>query len=106
MKVRFSDQAIRCRVTAAELDRLLSGRAIALEVALPRDHDFRMNVRATPVGGWQLDSDPTGFWLTMPRAELESLSLSQPSREGLQQEFPVSNGARVRVTFEVDARER
>jgi hypothetical protein len=106
MNVRFSDQKIRCRVTPAELDRLLSGRAIALEVALPRDHDFRMNVRAAPVGGWQLDSDPTGVWLTLPRAALESLSLALPSREGLTQEFPVSTGARVVVTFEVDVRER
>lgn len=105
MKVRFSDRALRCRITRAELDRLLSGRAIALEVLLPRDHKFRLSVRPAAIGAWQLDSDPTGLWLTIPRADLESLSASLPRKQGIEQEFAVSNG-NVRVSFEVDLREK
>lgn len=111
MNVRFSDQALRCRVTRAELDLLLLGRAIALEVALPRDHKFRVNVRpgalpAAANNGWQLESDPTGVWLTIPRAQLDSLSQALPSKEGIEQSFETANGGSVRVSFEVDLRRR
>lgn len=104
MNVRFSDRAVRCRITRAELDRLLTGRAIELEVQLPKDHKFRVNVRPAAVSGWQLDSDPTGVWLSIPRTELESLSRSLPSKEGLEQAFEISNGGRLVVSFEVDLR--
>ncbi|MGH8176966.1 MAG: DUF7009 family protein [Steroidobacter sp.] len=106
MNVRFSAQALRCRVSRAELDRLLSGRAVALEVTLPRDHVFRVNVRPTTLAGWQLDTDPTGLWLTIPRTALESLSLSAPNKEGVEQTFETSNGGSVAVSFEVDVKEK
>jgi hypothetical protein len=105
VNVRFSDQALRCRVTRAELERLLSGRAVALEVALPRDHTFRVNVRPAAFNGWQLDSDPTGVWLTIPRDDLESLAQNTPSREGIERSFDTAGGGSVLVTFEVDVRE-
>lgn len=106
MNIKFSPQAIRCRVTRAELDLLLVGRAIELDVGLPRDHTFRVNVRPSALGSWQLDSDPTGIWLTIPRAALESLAASLPSKEGLEQVFPLSKGREVVVSFEVDVREK
>ena len=102
MNVRFSEGGLRCRVTQPELERLLSGRAIALEVALPRDHIFRMNIRPTTLDGWQLDSDPTGLWLTIARTELEWLSQSLPSKEGLERTFDTANDGKLTVTFEVD----
>jgi hypothetical protein len=105
VNVRFSDRALRCRITQAELELLLSGRAIALEVALPRDHTFRVNVRPAAFNGWQLDSDPTGVWLTIPRVDLESLAQSVPSREGIERSFDTAGGGSVQVTFEVDVRE-
>ena len=110
MNVRFSEQAVRCRITRAELDLLLVGRAIDLEVALPRDHTFRVNVRPgiVPAGsthnGWKLDSDPTGLWLTIPRAQLEEFAQAPPSKKGLEQIFPAANGRTVTVAFEVDLR--
>jgi hypothetical protein len=102
MKVRFADQAIRCRVTPAELERLLTGRNVALEVALPRDHRFRLSIRPSALDTWQLDHDPTGLWLTIPRAQLEYLSQTVPSTEGIEQRFPASDGGSVHVSFEVD----
>ena len=106
MNVRFSELALRCRITRAELERLLSGRAIALEVALPRDHVFRISVRPAAVGDWQLESDPTGVWLTIPRADLETLAANLPAREGLERSFDTSAGGAVQVSFEVDLRDR
>ena len=106
MNIRLSERALRCRVNQGELDRLLSGRAIALEVTLPRDHVFRMSVRPSTLDGWRLDSDPTGLWLTIARAELEWLSQSLPSKEGLEHTFDTANGGKLAVSFEVDLRDR
>ena len=103
MKVRFSDQAIRCRVTSAELQQLLTGRAVALELCLPRDRKFRINVRPAALETWQLDSDPTGIWLTIPRSQLQTLEQSLPSKEGIEHGFETTEGS-VAVTFEVDLR--
>lgn len=104
MNVRFSEGAVRCRVTRAELERLLSGRAIELGVGLPRDHVFRMNVRPSTLEGWRLDSDPTGLWLTVARDDLEWLFESLPNKEGLTRTFDAANGGKVQVSFEVDVR--
>jgi len=106
MKVRFSEQAIRCRVAKAELASLLDGRALVLEVGLPRGHVFRMSVRPSPLNQWQLDSDPTGYWLTIPHREIEALRDSLPSREGLQKSFDLWDGGSVQVSFEVDVKDR
>lgn len=104
MNIKFSSGAIRCRVTQEELAALLLGRAIKLEVALPRHHAFRLNVRPAVVGGWLLESDPTGLWIAIPRASLETLSQSLPSKEGIDNHFDLGGGGTVRVSFEVDLR--
>lgn len=51
-------------------------------------------------GGWQLDSDPTGIWLTIPRAELELLGQTTAFAERLTRDFPVSDRERVQVVLE------
>lgn len=104
MKVRFSDREIRCRATAAELQQLLTGRAIALELCLPRDRKFRVNVRPAALQTWQLESDPTGIWVSIPRSQLEALAQTLPSKEGLEHGFETAQGSVV-VKFEVDVRE-
>jgi hypothetical protein len=101
MNVRFSQQAIRCRATRAELERLLTGRAISLELCLPRDRRFRVNVRPAVLDAWQLDSDPTGIWITIPRSALQTLAQQLPSKEGVEHSFPTAEGSAV-VSFEVD----
>ncbi|HEY4366397.1 MAG TPA: hypothetical protein VGN07_04125 [Steroidobacteraceae bacterium] len=106
MNIRFSPGAVRCRVNSKELDSLQSGRAITLEVALPRKHAFRANIRPGVVGGWLLDSDPTGLWITIPRTELELLAQSLPSRAGIEHKFDLVDGGTVLVSFEVDVKER
>jgi hypothetical protein len=101
MNVRFSEQAIRCRATAVELQQLLTGRAVALELCLPRDRKFRVNVRPAALGTWQLDSDPTGIWIAIPRAQLQALAETVPLKEGIEESFETAQGS-VKVVFEVD----
>jgi hypothetical protein len=105
MNIKFSSDAVRCRVSRAELERLLSGRAVALEVPLPRNHVFRANVWPGAMGGWQLESDPTGIWVTIPKIELQTLAESLPSKEGLEHDFEALDGT-IKVSFEVDVRDR
>ena len=106
MNVRLAEGAVRIRVSRGELDVLLSSRALTLNVALPRNHVFRVNVRPAAIGGWALDSDPTGLWITIPRADLETLSQSLPSRDGLEHSFELVSGDHVVVSFEVDVKRR
>lgn len=106
MNIRFSEGSIRCRVTQRELDVLLSSRGIELAVALPRNHTFRVNVKSGAVGGWLLDSDPTGLWITIARGELEALAQMLPSREGIEHRFELAGGEAVTVNFEVDVKKR
>jgi hypothetical protein len=101
MNVRFSDRAIRCRATAAELQRLLTGRAITLELCLPRDRRFLINVRPAALETWQLESDPTGIWISIPRSQLEALAQTLPSKDGIEHAFQTAQGS-VAVKFEVD----
>jgi hypothetical protein len=102
--VRFSSQALYCQITRSELECLSCGRAVDLVARLPKNHSFRVSLRPSPMsadrGGWQLDSDPTGIWLTIPRAELEPLGQTTTLAERLTRDFPVSDGEHVRVILE------
>ena len=106
MNVRFSEDAVRCRVTALELEELLRSGSLKLAVALPRNHQMQVTVRAAALGKWQLDSDPTGLWIGIPRGEIQQLSLGLPSREGITHVFELDAGRQVQVSFEVDVRKR
>ena len=92
MNVRFSEQAIRCRATAAELQQLLTGRALSLELSLPRDRKFRLNVRPAALETWQLESDPTGIWIAIPRSQLQALAETLPNRAGIEHSFETLSG--------------
>ncbi|GFE79044.1 hypothetical protein GCM10011487_10440 [Steroidobacter agaridevorans] len=104
MDVRFSGQALYCQISRAELATLSSGRSVDLIVSLPRHRSFRVGVRSSAMsadrGGWQLESDPTGIWLTIPRAELEQLGQTEMFAERLMRDFPVSSNQQMRVILE------
>jgi hypothetical protein len=102
MNIRFSDHHIRFRVARQELERLLAGRSLSLDIAMPRAHQFRATINVTSIGDWQLDNDPTGIWLSLPRSSLEELLQSLPSKEGLEHQFETGNGTALGVAFEVD----
>lgn len=105
MNVRLSEQSLRWRVTRSEVDVLLSGRAVKLVLALPRSHTLQMVVRVSAITGWQLDSDPTGLWLTIPRAELQALADALPTKEPIEHTLDV-DGRELKLSFEVDVRDR
>lgn len=104
MDVRFSGQALYCHISRAELERLASGRAVDLIVALPKHHAFRVSVRPSIMsaerGGWQLENDPTGIWLTIPRADLEQLGQTESFAERLVHDFAISPDQKVQVVLE------
>lgn len=106
MDVRFSGQALYCEISRAELALLASGRSVDLVVELPRHHAFRVSLRPSIMsaerGGWQLESDPTGIWLTIPRAELEQLGQTTAFAERLMHPFAVSASEQVQVILEVE----
>ena len=103
MNVRFADQSIRFRVMSDEFERLLAGKAVALEVTVFNSRIFRANISASVLGPWQLDSDPTGLWLSVPREELKVLAENLPSKEGLEHEFKTNHGD-LHVSLEVDVK--
>jgi hypothetical protein len=105
MNIRFSDGHIRFRVTTRELERLMAGRSLTLEVPMPRSHRFRATIGTAIFGDWQLDSDPTGIWLTLPRNSVQEFQQALPSKDGLQHEF-ILDGAKLTVSFEVDLRKQ
>jgi hypothetical protein len=102
MDVEFSAGAVSCRVTREELGKLLSGRAITLDVVLPREHRFRMNIRPAALNGWSLESDPTGLWLSIPRTELEAFEKTLESTSAMERTMETSNGGSLQVRFEVE----
>lgn len=105
MNVRLGEHSLRWRVTRAEVDVLLSGRAVKLLLALPRAHTFQAVVRVSAVQGWQLDSDPTGLWLTLPRAELQALAEALPTKQPIEHALDI-DGQVLKLSFEVDVREK
>jgi hypothetical protein len=104
MNVRLAPHEVRFRVTRDELEHLLSGRSLALRVALTGHHEFQASVIAQKVGAWRLDSDPTGLWLTLPKGELETLAGAVPTAAGLMHDFELPQGQALQLTFEVDVR--
>jgi hypothetical protein len=109
MDVRFSAHAVFFQIGRSELQRLSAGLALDLIVQLPKHRSFRVSLRPSPLsverGGWQLDSDPTGIWLTIPRTELELLGQTTTFAERLVREFPVSDTEQIQVVLEALADE-
>lgn len=103
MNLRFAPHSIRIRVSADEFAQLHAGKSLGLEVPLPRGHVFRAKVNHSGTGDWQFDSDPTGLWLSIPRAELEQLARALPAREGVMHPFATHHGE-LQVSLEVDVK--
>ena len=105
MDVHFAGQTLHCQLSRSELQRLATGRAVDLQVLLPRNHSFKITVRPSAMpaerGGWQLDSDPTGIWLSVPSTQIELLGQTESFSERLMRDFPVSGGGQVQVILEV-----
>ena len=88
------------------MDELLRAGSLKLAIPLPRNHHFHVTLRAAALPAWQLDSDPTGLWIEIPRTEIVQLSESLPSREGITHVFELMAGTHLQLSFEVDVRKR
>lgn len=103
MNLRFAAHSIRVRITRDEFQLLHDGKPLGLEISLPRGHVFRAKVN--PANEWMFDSDPTGLWLSVPRAELAALLESLPAKEGISHAFSTHHGE-LELTLEVDVKQR
>lgn len=101
MNLRFDSHSIRIRVSNDEFQQLQAGKALGLDVSMPRGHAFRAKVNRSNTSDWQFDSDPTGLWLSIPRIELENLAQALPSKEGLAHAFGTHHGE-LQISLEVD----
>lgn len=103
MNLRFATGSIRIRITAEEFADLHAGKSLGLEVSLPRGHVFRAKLNQVTAAEWQFDSDPTGLWLSIPRAELSALAQQLPSKEGVLHDFATHQG-KLQISLEVDVK--
>ncbi len=102
MNIRLAPGELRIAITRTELDQLRARRAILLELALPRQHVMRVSVTAVAVGDWQLDSDPTGVWLAIPRRDLESFATEPGAGPSVVRHFDTNDGRPVTLVLQVE----
>jgi hypothetical protein len=84
LNLRIGEHSLRWRVTRAEVELLLSGRAVKLQVPLPRAHSFQAVVRVS---------------------ELQALADALPTKEPIEHVLDV-DGGELKLSFEVDVRDR
>lgn len=104
MNVRFAPDEVRIRVTRDELTELLQRHSLRMTVPLPGQHAFQASVATERLADWRLDSDPTGIWVSLPLADIHTLSESGPTAEGLVHQFALPSGGNLELRFEVDVR--
>ena len=96
MIVEFATAQIRIRCTREEYDELVRGRSVELDASLPGRRKIAFNVASTLTGGWRLEADPTGVWLSLPR---DDLRVTEPPVT-LAHEFAIDAGSSLRVRVE------
>ncbi|WP_052108183.1 hypothetical protein [Aerolutibacter daejeonensis] len=104
MKVQMQGQALRIRISEAELARLLDGETVENLTRLPGNmahHQLRMVEAGEPA----LFAAPGGWAFSLPRGELEPYVARLPCRDGLVVRLPVEQGGDLEVEFEVDVRD-
>jgi len=104
MKVQMQGQALRIRISEAELARLLDGGAVENLTRLPgavAHHQLRTAEDGKPT----LAAAPGGWIFSLPRGELEPYVAKLPCRDGLVVRLQVEAGAELEVEFEVDVRD-
>jgi len=104
MNFKFAANSIRVRISTDEFSQLRSGKTLSLEVPLTGHHVFRAKLNLS-IDQWHFDSDPTGMWVSVPRAEVEALGEALPSKDGIEHQF-VTNKDDLTVSLEVDVRKR
>ena len=112
MNTRFSENEIRFRINRSEMESLLSGHRIHLQLDLPdqEGYQFRIHPLTDPVENdrpLSLTVRERLIELGVGVEELKSLSRRLPSKEGLTTELPSRSGKQLlRVALEIDLKDR
>jgi hypothetical protein len=102
MKLHVQQQSLRVRVTEAELQDLLSGRSLRLDVTFGGTTLFGLLV----VGGPETSFEPGSTWrLRLSEPALRVYAESLPRRDALVVELANPGGEPLRLEFEVDVRD-
>lgn len=105
MKVQMQGQALRVRISEAELARLQSGETAGNLTRLPGGATFHQEVRLVDDGAPSLLATGRGWVFNLPRGVLEPYVARLPCRDGIEFRLPVGEGVELAVEFEVDVRD-
>jgi hypothetical protein len=102
MRLQVQQQSLRVRVTEAELQDLLSGKSLRLEVAFGERPLFGLHVAC----GLETSLEPGPVWrLRLCETALRAYRETLPRRDALEAELTGSCGDPLRLEFEVDVRD-
>ena len=102
MDLRFAAASIGIRINRDELSKLYAGNSIGLSVSMPRSHAFCVKLSQANLSDWQFDSDPTGLWLSVPRAELALLVEKATGQKSIEHQF-ATQGEMLTIVLQVES---
>lgn len=102
MDLQFAAASIGIRINREELSKLYAGNSIGLNVSMPCSHMFRVKLGQTNLSGWQFDSDPTGLWLSVPRAQLALLVDNPTAHKSIEHQF-ATQGEMLTIVLRVES---
>lgn len=105
MKLQIQGQQLRWRIDEAELATLLAGEPVGDTTGLPGARDWRRALQLVSGDAPCLQCDDDHWLLTLPRAPVERLAQSLPSRDGLSFALMLGNGTPLELRFDVDIRD-
>jgi hypothetical protein len=102
MQLKVQQQSLRVRVTEEELQDLLSGKSLRLDVTFGGSSLFGLHV----VCGPETSFEPGSVWrLRLSATALRVYAESLPRRDALVAELTGSGGEPLRLEFDVDVRD-
>jgi hypothetical protein len=102
LKLQIQQQTLRLRVTEAELQDLLSGKSLRLDLAFGERSLFGLHVACGPETSFESGSD---WRLRLSETALRTYGETLPSRDALVVGLTGSGGEPLRLEFEVDVRD-
>lgn len=103
MNLRISNGQLRFRITRAEMEALLQGTPLELELPLAHQ-SLRYSIRTDNIASsLSLEEQAGGLHLVVDKVEFETLARKLPSREGIERRITLG-GKELLLALEVDVR--